>query len=418
MLSVLMLAMALPAVEPLPSSFYLRDGDRVVFHGDSITEQAHYTNYIEACVLGRFPDVRLEFFNVGWAGDSTWGTSGWEGAGGPPDQRVRRDIVPLRPTVVSIMFGMNDGGYVPYDEKVDALFRTWYEKLIGWIKEGSSGVRFTLNLTSPWDDTTRPPSFPGNAQYEGGYNDTLLRYGDTVRSLARAHEATFVDLNRPLVAAMERAKARDASLAQQIVPDWIHPGPAGGVLMASEVLKAWGMPPQVTSVQLDVTNKRVVESVGSSVKGFDGTSWKQTDSSLPFPLDLADKTIMLAVGCSDLVATLDLQSLRIAGLPQGRHRLLIDDTEVGAFSSEEWANGVNLALLPTPMLAQALELHRLTVKKNRAFFVEWREIRLFFAKERGMAKAVAAVEALRNDLRAQQRAAARPRPHRFRLVSE
>jgi hypothetical protein len=31
--------------------FFIRDGDRVVFLGDSITEQRLYTTYIEACAL-------------------------------------------------------------------------------------------------------------------------------------------------------------------------------------------------------------------------------------------------------------------------------------------------------------------------------------------------------------------------------
>lgn len=415
MLGIIAMALALPPASPPQPPFYLRDGDRVVFHGDSIAEQAHYTNFIEACVLGRYPGLRLEFFNVGWAGDTTWGTSGWDGAGGPPDLRVRRDIAPLRPTVVGVMFGMNDGGYVPYDPKIEELFRSWYGKVLRWIRDAAPGVRFSLLLTSPWDDTTRPPSFPGDHGYEGGYNDVLLRYGEAVRALAKEHDAAFVDLNRPLVAAMARAKAKDASLAQQIVPDWIHPGLAGGALMAAEVLKAWGMGPHISSVRLDAATRSVVESQGAKIVGYDGVAWRQTDASLPFPLDIDDKTTMLAVGASDLVSALDLQTLAVSRLPSGRHRLFIDDTEVGTFTAEEWDKGINLALLPTPMLRRSLELHRLTVLKNRAFFVKWREVGLTFVGRKGTAKAESALEGLRKELCVKQRAVCQPRPHRFRL---
>src|SRR2546423_1107391 len=35
--------------------FYLKDGDRVVFYGDSITDQRLYTAFTESYVITRFP---------------------------------------------------------------------------------------------------------------------------------------------------------------------------------------------------------------------------------------------------------------------------------------------------------------------------------------------------------------------------
>src|SRR6188474_3034742 len=52
--------------------FQVRDGDRVVFLGDSITEQRLYTTYIEAYALTRHPNWKLSFRNVGWGGDTSW----------------------------------------------------------------------------------------------------------------------------------------------------------------------------------------------------------------------------------------------------------------------------------------------------------------------------------------------------------
>src|SRR5881392_176542 len=52
--------------------FQIRDGDRVVFLGDSITEQRLYTTYIEAYALTRHPGWKLWFRNVGWGGDTAW----------------------------------------------------------------------------------------------------------------------------------------------------------------------------------------------------------------------------------------------------------------------------------------------------------------------------------------------------------
>src|SRR3954467_7881857 len=52
--------------------FLIHDGDRVVFLGDSITEQRLYTTYIEAYTLSRHPNWKLWFRNVGWGGDTSW----------------------------------------------------------------------------------------------------------------------------------------------------------------------------------------------------------------------------------------------------------------------------------------------------------------------------------------------------------
>ena len=60
------------AASALAGDFFIRDGDRVVFLGDSITEQRLYTAYIEAYALTRHPDWKLTFRNVGWGGDTSW----------------------------------------------------------------------------------------------------------------------------------------------------------------------------------------------------------------------------------------------------------------------------------------------------------------------------------------------------------
>src|SRR5438067_10747880 len=60
------------ATSALAGDFLVHDGDRVVFLGDSITEQRLYTTYIEAYALTRHPEWKLTFRNVGWGGDTSW----------------------------------------------------------------------------------------------------------------------------------------------------------------------------------------------------------------------------------------------------------------------------------------------------------------------------------------------------------
>jgi lysophospholipase L1-like esterase len=86
------------------TGFYLHDGDRVVFYGDSITDQRLYTTFVETYVITRFPQLKVAFVHSGVGGDRVTG-----GGGGPIDLRLPRDVVAYKPTVMTIMLGMNDG---------------------------------------------------------------------------------------------------------------------------------------------------------------------------------------------------------------------------------------------------------------------------------------------------------------------
>src|SRR5947209_19267725 len=66
--------------------FALRDGDRVVFYGDSITDQRLYTTFVESYVVTRFPGMKVSFVHSGWGGDRVSG-----GGGGPIERRLSRD---------------------------------------------------------------------------------------------------------------------------------------------------------------------------------------------------------------------------------------------------------------------------------------------------------------------------------------
>src|SRR5215831_7490287 len=156
-------------------TFALHDGDRVVFFGDSITDQRRYTSVVETYVVTRFPKLDVRFVHSGWGGDRVSG-----GGGGPIDVRLWRDVMPYNPTVVTIMLGMNDGAYRAFDQGLFDTFANGYKHIVEGLKRQFPGVRITAIQPSAYDDVTRPPTF------EGGYNRVLIRYGDFLSELASA----------------------------------------------------------------------------------------------------------------------------------------------------------------------------------------------------------------------------------------
>src|ERR1043166_7025618 len=192
----------------------LKDGDRVVFYGDSITDQRLYTTFAETYVVTRFPKMNVAFVHSGWGGDRVTG-----GGGGPADVRLWRDVLPYKPTVMTVMLGMNDGRYRAYDQAIFDEFATGYKHIVDSVKRSFPGIRITVIVPSPYDDVTRAPTF------EGGYNKVLLRYGDFLKELAAREKLSVADLNTSVVAALQKANSADAAAAARIVPDRVHPGP-------------------------------------------------------------------------------------------------------------------------------------------------------------------------------------------------
>jgi lysophospholipase L1-like esterase len=395
-------------------SFALKDGDRVVFYGDSITDQRLYTTFTETYVVTRFPKLDVTFVHSGWGGDRVSG-----GGGGPIDVRLKRDVFAYKPNVMTIMLGMNDGSYRAFDEKIFDAYAKGYEHIIDSVKEVLPGIRITVIQPSPFDDVTQPPRF------EGGYNAVLVRYSQFVKELAERQKLSVADLNAPVVAALEKAKTSDAELAKKIIPDRVHPGAGGHLLMAAELLKSWQAPALVSSAGIDASAKKVAETkrtVVSELKAGDGISWMQLDEALPMPVDLDDPVIALAVKSSDFLQALNQQTLKVAGLDTANFELKIDGEEMGSFTREQLAEGINLATLRTPMAKQAAAVHKLTLQHNNIHFQRWRQVQVPLAEgrtprvQKATQDLMAALDEEEADVVKEQRSAAQPRKHQFQLA--
>jgi lysophospholipase L1-like esterase len=406
---VLLLAAVSAAAQP---AFYLHQGDRVVFYGDSITQQYQYNAFVESYVVSRWPALNVRFINAGWSGDWVVG-----GGGGTADERLERDVVANHATVATVMVGMNDGAYQKFDQAFFDVYAKGYEHLLDALQQSLPGLRVTLLQPSPYDDVTHAPEF------EGGYNGVIARYGQFVGELAKRRNFLAVDFNAPLIAVLQKANAADPATAAKIIPDRIHPSAAGGLVMAAVLLKAWNAPPTVTSVELDAGKGKLESSDNTAVTDIhpgEVFSWTQLDGALPLPIDSSDPVLALTLKSSDVVETLDQETLRVKGLRSGNYSLKIDGAEVGSFTAEQLGQGTNLALLPTSMLKQSLAVYDLTMRRNAVRLIVWQEVQYGLRKETSphLNEAAAALAALEGDLIAQQRQAASPQAHHYELLRQ
>lgn len=406
--AVRLLFFSLFTVAAVAQDFHLKDGDRVVFFGDSITDQRLYTTFAETFAVTRYPGRKFTFTHSGWGGDRVTG-----GAGGGIAERLERDVFAYKPTVVSIMLGMNDGRVRAFDQQIFDIYTNGFRNIVKELKAKAPGVRITAIQPSPYDDVTYEPRFPG------GYNAVLLRYSDFLSQLAKEQQLTLADLNRPVTAMLAKAKATDAAQAQKIIPDRVHPGPAGHLIMAGGLLQGWGAPSVVSAVTIDAKSQKVTASTNTTITNLAKLSWTQLDRALPFPIDTADPIMALAVASSDFIDRFNQQTLTITGLPAGPHTLRIDDSEVATRTANEWAAGVNLATLRTPMWAQAAQVHALTLRRANVHNTRWRSLQVPLSKD-GLAnldKATEAIDAITAELAQKQRETAQPVSHQFDVVA-
>lgn len=387
-----------------PAGFAIRDGDRVVLLGDSITEQRLYTTVIEAYTLSRFPQWKLTFRNIGWGGDTAQGGLG----------RAPRDMQPLKPTFVTIDFGMNDHGYRAFDENI---FKNYIEKQTGLVTllKGNA-ARVALVTPQPIEDKRPDPD-------QDVRNQALRKMSDGLRDIATKESVLFVDQFDPYMAVMLKARQADAN-ALIGGGDAVHPGPVGHTIMAWAILKSLGAPAAVSSAELNGATGKLVAASGCEIadaKSAEGVvRFTRKDKALPLPVNPQGEAVTKLI---PLLEELSRYELKVGGLTAPKYQLLIDDKPAATLTAEELAKGCNLTLTAGPITEQARQLWSLVVEKNNLFFHRWREVQLYgppdWARtpdfEAAREKELARLDEQIVQLETKINAARQPQPHTFVL---
>ncbi|MEX2139608.1 MAG: SGNH/GDSL hydrolase family protein [Pirellulales bacterium] len=88
--------------------FELKDGDRVVFIGNTFFEREGRYGYIETMLTTRYPGKRITFRNLGWSGDTVWGESRGYFEPEKGYQNLIDLVAELKPTVIFLAYGNNE----------------------------------------------------------------------------------------------------------------------------------------------------------------------------------------------------------------------------------------------------------------------------------------------------------------------
>jgi len=372
------------AARALGGDFLIHDGDRVVFLGDSITEQRLYTTYIEAYALTRYPQWKLWFRNVGWGGDTSWLRQRSHPdeaklfAADDANQRkmvedavkhgLERDVLPLKPSLVTIKFGMNDHSYQPFREDIFKAYVRSQTEIAEVLR--ASGARVAFLTPQPIEDKRPDPD-------QDARNQSLRKFSDGLKEVSAKEGAVFVDQFDPYMTMLLRERPNNPN-GFVGGGDAVHPGPIGHTVMAWAILKGLGAPALVSRAQIDSATGKVTTTEACRVENLkvanNTVSFERQDEALPMPIDeKAGPALKLA----PILRDLDRYELQITGLPAGGYEISIDGEPTGKATSEELAKGWNLANQAGRITQQAQKVLGLVFQKNNLYYTRWRQVQLY-----------------------------------------
>jgi lysophospholipase L1-like esterase len=187
-----------------PAKLTLKEGSVVIFIGDSITDDGRdkkklkanepralgrgYAAMAAGTLLGDYADLDLQIYNRGISGNKI------------PDLAARwqKDVIDLKPDVVSILIGVNDLWHqFAFGSKYKATVEDYlngYRELIEWTQKEVPGVQIVI--CEPFTLRTSKHFAP------------LADYAVAARTLAEEKKLTFVPFQSALNDAAKGAPAK------------------------------------------------------------------------------------------------------------------------------------------------------------------------------------------------------------------
>ncbi|MGB8170923.1 MAG: SGNH/GDSL hydrolase family protein [Chthoniobacteraceae bacterium] len=352
------------AAEDFGKAEPFKAGDTVCFVGDSITHGGTYHSIITLYYATRFPDRKIAAWNCGIGGDRASGITSDE------RYRLNVDILGHKPTVATIMLGMNDIGHTDYYapgkdapdvEKKRARSLEVYDeamqKLVGSLQK--SGARLILITPSPYDETTKLPT--ARPEVAAGANGALGKCAEHVQAWAKQYGAGIVNFHEVMDAIDAREQAKDPAFTI-VGPDRVHPGAVGHFVMAYTFLKAQGVPREVATVAIDAKKGKAGAArnctIGDVKAGPTNVNFDCTEKALPMVVPDEAKAALALV---PFEKELNEEKLVVTGLESGNYELKIDHESVGEYSAVDLAAGVNLAEnAKTPQYVQSAAVTKLS----------------------------------------------------------
>jgi lysophospholipase L1-like esterase len=218
--SVFLAALSFSVACVLHAEIPVKSGDKVAFLGDSITQggQSSPGGYVQLVGSGLAANgVKIEIIGAGISGHKS----------NQMLERLERDVLSKKPQWMTLSCGVND---VWHGAKGVTLED--YKKNITAIidQAQAAGIKVVILTSTMIKEDQATPE-----------NQKLVAYNDCLRALAAEKKCLLADLNADMQAAIAEAAKTRPGKGNYLTSDGVHMAPAGNVMMATGVLKGFGL---------------------------------------------------------------------------------------------------------------------------------------------------------------------------------
>ncbi len=210
------------------STFWIEDGQTMLFIGDSITDCGRrgaemplgsgYVRLFTELATARFPDRDIAYINKGIGGNRVTDLK----------ERWRDDVLFHKPDRLSIKIGINDlHSHLrsPQDGVSPELFASVYDEILGRTRDE---LNCPLLLITPFYISTDR----SGGTFRGQVLSLLPRYIETVEAMAAKYDARLVNLHDIY---QKHLQYRDADT---FCPEPVHPNHTGHIVIAEALMQA------------------------------------------------------------------------------------------------------------------------------------------------------------------------------------
>ncbi len=233
-------SMILLAVTTVHADVPFQDGDRVLFLGDSITQDGRYVALAEAYLWAQYPGRNIDVVGAGLSSETASGLTEPVHPYPRPHvhERLARALDLVKPNWVVACYGMNDGIYHPAEPRIIDAYRVGLIKLVDDC--AARGAKVILLTPPSFDISVKPiQARLGQAAADEpygyknptvDYDKTLVALGDVVKSLAD-HQGVerVIDIHEVTDRYLRRVKN---ALPDYQYGDGVHPPLDGHLTMA------------------------------------------------------------------------------------------------------------------------------------------------------------------------------------------
>lgn len=230
------------------ADFPLRDNDRVLFIGDSITQDGRYVDLVQGYIWAQYPDRQITIINAGLSSETVSGITEPIHPFPRPNilDRLDRILQLSRPDFVFVCYGMNDGIYHPVEPRITEAYRQGLKSVLAKID--AAGAKAYL-LSPPVFDVSAPSIQKNlaNAKKDEpyGYRRPFEQYDMTLVTLTNIVQdfendprvAGYIDVHASTHDFLKAAKEADPNF---VYGDGVHPPLEGHAAMARAVLFGLG----------------------------------------------------------------------------------------------------------------------------------------------------------------------------------